>query len=486
MDLHLEGASPAYMDVYTRLCAAIDDGLLSEGARLPSSRELSEKLNLSRNTILRALDMLIAEGRVVSRPAVGLFVAVKIDLDSVSTEPKGLGRPKRAPPLTSSAAHFLAETEGRPARWGFARHSTPYDFRYGEPNYKDFPSSVWRRLTRKRLLQNANEHFDYAPPEGIRSLRSAIADHLRHSRGLPCTSEEILIVSGSQQSFGLIGRMFGSDQTVAVESPGYRGAETALRFTGCKIAPVPLDNQGMSIDVLDRIRPRPKLIVVTPTHQFPTGRVMTHNRRLQLIRWVEANDALIVEDDYDAEYRYDVQPLAPLKALDTNDRTLLVGTFSKLMFPGLRLGYIYAPTNLIDPLRIAKSVIDTGCPPFFQLVLADFLEDGHFDRYLRRARRANSVRRDTLVNALSENIPIPFEITGAAAGLFLTLRLPSVEAGQIDNVLRDARERDVIVYPVQHYHGHKPESVELILGYATLEESDIRTGIARLAEVFEK
>jgi len=386
MDLHVSLTRPGRLaaDVYEQLRAAILDGRLRAGERLPATRELAERLAVSRNTVLDAYARLTAEGFLAGRIGAGTFVTATQPVQRAATPASPL-RPR--PPWRALA--------WRPAeRRGIAR-----DFSVGAPDPALFPWDEWRRLVarRQRRPGNRRDGGGYAPPEGDAGLRAAIARHVGLSRSVRAGADDVLITSGAQQAFDLIARVLLEPHAcVAVEDPGYPPAQLAFRAHGARVVPVPVDAEGLDVAALPR---EAKLVYVTPSHQFPLGTPMSLARRLALLAWAERHRAAIVEDDYDSEFRFDGRPLEPLHSLDRSGRVLYVGTFSKVLLPALRLGFVVAPAPLVPALRTARALADSHGAVAPQLALRELIDDGLFARHLRRLVRSYRERRDALVDA---------------------------------------------------------------------------------------
>jgi GntR family transcriptional regulator/MocR family aminotransferase len=479
MELELSGAGPLYRRLAQALREAIRTGRLSPGEALPSSRALAADLGLSRNTVVLAYHSLEAEGFLATRAASRTYVAEGVG------PPRAVARLRTFRPAPAEpTAETLRALALRPVSWGYPRKALRWDFRFGEPSYADFPHANWRRLLARHASGRTTRHFDYGPPEGVPELRAAIARYLARARGLDVGAEHILIVSGSQQGFDLVARSFLAPGTsAAVEDPGYRGAEMAFRLAGARPCAVPVDAQGLNVEALARLDPAPRLVCATPAHQFPTGAAMPLSRRLRLLDWARRAEAIVVEDDYDSEYRYDSAPLPPLKSLDEDGRVVLVGTFSKLLFPALRIGYIVAEPPLLASLAAVKALADTGNPLLEQRTLADFIAEGAYERHLRRSRRHNALRRAALLDALAEHLSAPHRLSGAAAGLHVLLTLEGVASEQVAPIRRAAEAVGVGVYSALPFHRRRPREAQLILGYASLEAPTIREGVRRLAGV---
>ncbi len=329
--------------------------------------------------------------------------------------------------------------------------------------------------------------LDYAPgaSAGLPFLRSAIAGHLLRWRGVRVSAEQIIVTNGSQQALGLAARLLlDPGDPAAIENPHYLGARLALQGAGAEIVPIPVDTQGLDVAALEREPRRPRLIYVTPSHQFPMGAVLPLSRRLALLRFAQRVGAYVIEDDYDGEYRYTGMPLESLQDLDEAARVLYVGTFSKILFPALRIGYIVAPTPLAAAFVQAKTAADFGNAQFEQRVLADFINDGHLDVHVRRSRRRHAARRRVMLETLSETIGKRATVLGCGAGLHVVVILRGVRPTDVARIVALARERSIGVYTTQPYYlGRRPRNAELLLGHGALSEDEIREGVRRLAEV---
>jgi GntR family transcriptional regulator / MocR family aminotransferase len=301
-------------------------------------------------------------------------------------------------------------------------------------------------------------------------------------RGIDADPERVVIVNGTQQALDLIARaLLNPGDRVLIEEPHYTGARCALTAAGGDLIPAVVDDEGIRLPKASRRKSRVRLAYVTPSHQFPTGVVLSMTRRLELLSWASRVGALVIEDDYDSEYRYDGPPLQALAGLDQQERVIYVGTFSKILFPALRLAYLVLPKSLVEPIVTMKAVADTGTPVLEQLTLADFISQGHLDRHLRRTNATNAARRSALVEALRREFADRVEICGANAGLHLLAWLKGRDGGPIKEVWRKAQMVGVGFYPVDAFYMTPPNRTGMVLGYAPLREHEIRRGIRHLA-----
>ena len=441
MWLALDGDGPLYRQAYRALRAAILDGRLAPGERLPSSRVLAREAKLARNTVLQAYEQLVAEGYAESRRGAGTFVVAELP-DRPRARRARASRARAAlaaaPPLLSAYGERAVRYFARGVSWGRRRPAPRYDFRYGDPAYDDFPHATWCRLLARRARRASERHLSYSDPGGAPELREALAAYLARARGVACEPDDVLVVYGTQQAIDLTARvLIDPGARVIVEEPGYPGIRHALEIAGAEVDGAARRRATASPPRRSRAE-RARLVCVTPSHQFPTGGVLPLARRLALLAWAERVGAFVLEDDYDGEFRYDGRPLESLQALDRSGRVLYAGTVSKVMFPALRIGYLVMPRSLREALLAAKAFADTGTAHLEQRVLADFIAQGFFERHLRRARVRNAARRTALLAALARELGDAVEVVGANAGLHVVAWLRGVRPGEL-RALRDAR-----------------------------------------------
>ncbi|HET6705703.1 PLP-dependent aminotransferase family protein [Amycolatopsis sp.] len=433
---------------------AIRGGRLAGGERLPSSRELARAVGLSRGLVQDCYAQLQAEGYLVSRPGSATRVA----------EAAGLPRATPAPPPRPSRS--------RPA---------VADFRHGVPDLRLAPREDWAWAVREVCRTAPNSAFDYGDPIGDRQLREVLAAYLRRVRAVAASAEQVVVCTGMAQAFGLVLRALaaGGIGTLAFEDPGTAGSTTGqANAAGLAAVPVPVDEHGLDVEALDRSGAR--AVLVTPAHQWPTGVVLAGHRRQELLTWARRRDGVVIEDDYDAEFRYDRDPVGSLQGLDP-DRVVSLGTVSKSLAPALRLGWLVAPERLVPALARDKLVTDRGSPGLDQLALALLIESGRYDRHLRRARAEYAARRRTLVDALAAHAP-GLRVTGLAAGFHAILHLPPGADEQ--QVIDQARERGVGLYGLAGMHRVPgPRPPRLILGFGDTPDHAIAPGIAAVADL---
>jgi GntR family transcriptional regulator/MocR family aminotransferase len=469
-----DGPEAAYRQVYDQLRAAILSGELAPGTRLPPGRALASAAGVARITIARAMEQLAAEGFVESRPGAGTFVTAAL--------PGAPGEGRHVafhPPLTSWGRRTLALHKA--GRASDARRPE-IDFGFGRSFAGSFPYDVWRRLLGRYLSTDDAMLSRYGSAAGFSPLRRAIADYLARSRGVRCVADDVVIVSGAQQALDILARLLLSPgDEVLVESPGYRDAFALFRLHQARLVGVAADDHGLPVDDIPA-ECRARLVFVTPSHQFPKGGTMPLARRQALLAWARQQAAVIVEDDYDGDLRYEGGSLAALQGLDEDGRVVYLGTFSKVLFPALRLGYLVLPRALNRPFVQAKDLVDRGASTLMQAAVADFLAEGHFERHLRRLRRLYGGKRRVLVAALERYLGGRVRYSAVAAGLHIML-FP--EAGVDEARLVDeAAARGVRVYAGAPFHLQSPSPPSILLGFSGLEDDAIIEGVRRLADAW--
>jgi GntR family transcriptional regulator / MocR family aminotransferase len=474
---------PLNQQMYEGLRGAILDGRLRAGARLPSSRLLASDLAVSRNTVLSAYERLTDEGYVRGRAGRGTRVSSDLPDDLLRIRmpinaQRSRQRVRRRP---SARAIEIAEVPFRPRFMETPRVRRP--FRLGASGLDEFPTKVWQRLIRRRssLAELRPPALDYGDIAGYGPLREAIANYLQTSRGVSCDPQQVFVVNGSQQALDLTARVLLDPGDAAwFEDPGYDGAYGAFVAAGADVVPVAVDQEGIS--VADGIRqcPRARVAYVTPSHQFPLGVTMSLSRRLQLLRWADGAGAWVIEDDYDSELRYANRPLPALQGLDTRDAVVYVGTFSKILFPAVRIGYVVVPQSLVHTFAKIRLFADVHPPTFAQAVMADFLVEGHFERHIRRMRMLYGERQETLLDAVRRDLHGMMNASRADGGMHV---LGWLQPGVDDAAAtRQAAACGVDVLPLSCFSRLKTKQGALLLGYAGFAPEMIRDGVRRLAK----
>jgi GntR family transcriptional regulator/MocR family aminotransferase len=475
MDLHvsLAGRGDLTARIYRQLRDAIMDGRLRPGERLPPTRELARRLDVSRNTIAVAYERLTAEGFLAGRVGAGTFV---------SAAPVGsaaVGAARRAAPAGGVRPRAVWRSMPAPPEPATA---AAYDLRVGVPDRNLFPFQTWRRLVAAELRPSATGPAGYGEPAGHAGLRAAIARHIGVSRSVRAAVDDVLVTQGAQQALDLIGRvLIEPGACVAVEEPGYPPARQVFTALGARVLGVPVDAEGLDVS---RLPAAATVVYVTPSHQFPLGTAMSLARRAALLAWAERHRAVIVEDDYDSEFRFSDRPLEPLQNLDRGGRVVYVGTFSKTLLPTLRLGFLVAPASLREALRHAKRLTDWHGELTMQAALARFIDEGQLARHVRRATKEYALRRELVLAGLERYLADRLEPVPSAAGLHLCARPVSAAAAvDLDRAAARARAAGVAVQTLSGFTGTPliGAPAGLVLGYGAIRPDRILPGLRRLA-----
>ena len=412
-------AAPIFRQIYDGLRRAILDGRLRPGQRIPSTRALATDLGVSRLPVLSAYEQLLHEGYLLGRTGSGTFVSSSIP-DHLLRPPSVRGS---TPTPRPSAALRAPAVPNQPSPTSWSLPVIP--FQVGLPALDLFPHAAWAKLVARQVRAETVEQLAYSDPAGLRSLRVAIADHLRTSRAVRCVADQILIVPGSQAALRLAAAtLLEPNDRIAIEEPGYFGAHRAFRSAGLQLVPVPVDAEGLHVATLQRRGTNIRAAYVTPSHQYPLGMTMSASRRFALLDWAERNRAWILEDDYDSEFRYVSRPVGALQAMDARNRVIYIGTFSKALFPAVRVGYVVVPPLLWSKFLESRFAFDVFTPTLYQRALSEFLKEGHFARHLRRMRSAYIERRDALLRGLARHCGDLVQVYNSDAGLHLAVLLP--------------------------------------------------------------
>ncbi|MFE6614427.1 PLP-dependent aminotransferase family protein [Amycolatopsis sp. NPDC057786] len=462
--ISLDGHSDLAARIYRQLRDGILDGRLRAGERLPPTRELARELDVSRNTVAVAYERLTAEGFLSGHVGRGTFV---------SEEP--VARTRRAAP--AGGVRPTARWRSLPAPLDEDRPAPAFDFRVGAPDPALFPLRTWRRLVSQALRPSLLTPSGYTDPAGLEALRVAIARHVGAARSVWAGGEDLVVTQGAQQALDLIGRVLIEPGTrVAVEDPGYPPAERLFTAHGARVTKVPVDAEGLDVAALAK---GTRLVYTTPSHQFPLGTPMSLARRTALLTWAERNDAVIVEDDYDSEFRFSDRPLEPLQSLDRDGRVLYVGSFSKTLLPLLRLGFLVAPASLRPALRRAKQLMDWHGDLVTQSALASFIDEGLLARHVRRATREYSVRRKRILAFVRDELRDFLEVVPSSAGLHLCALADPHAPVTVDGVVAEAARAGVAVENLATYGGTRGG---LVIGYGLVGSDRVDEGLARLGE----
>lgn len=467
-------------EIYNDLRAQIDAGAYAHDRRLPSTRALAAELGVSRTTVSSVYDQLSAEGYISTAPGTQARVAYA---------PHGVRQ--QSPKSSSQRARANLSAFGKRVtqqEWPTDAGAQPaIDFRYGDLAGDDFPVLPWKKAVTKVLL-NRKERLRYDDPAGLAALRLALQGYLGRARNLHCSSDQIVIVNGSQQAIDLCARvLMDPGDTVVVEDPCYLAARQCLEAAGAQLASIEVTATGLRTDLLAPIT-NARLCIVTPSHQFPLGSVMSAERRQALLEWASRTGTYIVEDDYDSEYRFDIRPIPPLQALAGRYNVIYVGTLSKTLSPTMRLGYMVVPAELHGTFVRAKRLMDRHSPSLEQEALTSLITSGVYERHVRRMRRRNAVRRDCLLRIVGHAIGDGATIVGAEAGLHVVMWLRDVLQSKEEALAVAVRQAGVGIYPITPLYGgprasYRPPHAGYVLGYASLSEREIEAGIRRLSRV---
>jgi GntR family transcriptional regulator / MocR family aminotransferase len=465
---------PLHRQIYDAYRTAIVDGSLHPGQRIPSTRVLGSELGVSRFPVLNAYAQLLAEGYFESRIGAGTVVSNSLPDQFASSAPTGTRLTSTTSGVrpVASRCSILPRHESPPWLQGWGA------FRVGQVAFDQFPLHVWSNLVARRCRNMDVKSFHYGDQMGFKALRETIAGYLRTARSLHCEAEQIMIVSGSQQALEISARvLLDPGSRVWIEEPCYRLARDVFAMTGSHPVPVPVDKEGLDVAAgIKRFR-KARAAFVTPSHQFPLGETMSASRRLQLLDWAQNMGSWIIEDDYDSEYRYESLPIASLQGLDANARVIYIGTFSKVLFPSLRLGYVVIPPDLVGRFLTIRRAMDLGPPSFFQEVVADFIGEGHFARHIRRMRILYCERRSALVDSITKELGPTVEVLGGEAGMHLTVTLPS---GSRDlEIAEHAARQNLWLWPLSPSYLGEVSRSGFILGFGGAAAAEIPRAVRK-------
>ena len=473
---------PLHRQIYANLREAILHQELTGGLKLPASRQLAEKLGVSRNTVKNAFEQLLAEGYLEAQVGAGTFVSRQLP-ETIPQATQPIASETRGRPV-SQLGEYL-ETLGHNS---IAAYQLDVDsiFLTGAPALDEFPFELWARVMGNVIRNAAAEDYGYGRDgRGYLPLREEIAKHLLRHRAVRCEPEQIVIISGSQMAMHILGQaLINRDDPVWLENPGYGGAQAAMRMAQAKLVPVPVDEDGMVVATGIALSPQARAAVVTPSHHFPLGGTMSLARRLQLLAWAEQNNAWIIEDDYDSVFHYNRLPYPSLQGLDRAERVIYLGSFSKVLFPALRLAYLVLPPDLIDVVLGCKLPYEQFAPQLSQAAVAEFMASGHFARHLRRMGKIYRRKRDLLIALLTKNLGTRITIGPAQCGMHLTVQFnQGVQEKVVGEHLRAAGVRPNLVgyaslaaLPMQG----------ILLGFASASEGKIKAGVEILTAAIEK
>lgn len=470
-------AKPLHRQVYDGFREAILRGDLAPGQRIPSSRELAAEIRVSRFPVLQAYSQLLAEGYFESHVGSGTFISSTLPEQMMSsqhqTKPLDEGPSGDRPIARRNLLYPKFRRDSFLRSWGaFGLH---------QPAFDQFPFRVWSELINRHSHNPFSSSLQKIDPMGSLRFREEISQYLRTARSVKCEADQIMIVSGSQQALDITARvLLNPGDSVLVEEPGYNLQRTLLTAAGCRLTSVPVDDQGMDIARASECRGA-KAAFVTPSHQFPLGSTMSASRRLHLLNWAQNMGAWIIEDDYDSEYRYDAMPIASLQGLDVNERVIYIGTFSKMLFPSLRIGYIVIPRDLVSLFEAVRFANDIFPPYLNQEALADFMKLGHLGQYIRKMRCIYGDRRDALVKSIRAEFGDSLEVLGASGGMHLSVALPK-GFNDLEISARAAAEK-LILWPLSRYYAGEESRHGFVLGFGSVTTEEIPAATKRMRAV---
>ena len=468
---------PLHQQIYASYRTRILCGNLRPGELIPSSRELARDLEVSRMPVLNAYSQLLAEGYFESRVGSGTFVASSLPRRPNSHPAEVAVGTRSEVRVISAHASCLPKYE-RPV---WAESLGP--FQVGQPALEEFPLRIWSKLVSRYARNMKVSGLQYGNPLGSYELRQAIATYLRTSRSVRCEPQQIMIVSGSQQALDISVRvLLDADAQVWVEEPGYWLVHHVLKAAGCRIVPVPVDKEGLMVAIGTKLCRNARAAFVAPSHQYPLGVTMNVSRRLQLLEWAEKARAWIIEDDYDSEFRYDALPIASLQGLDRSARVIYVGTFSKVLFPSLRLGYIVVPRDLLERFAAVRQSMDLCPADATQAIVAEFIREGHFARHIRKMRTIYATRRRVLVDEIQRQLGDLCRIVGAEAGMHVTLLMRS-DGKRDQEIAVKATERKLWLSPLSLSYIGTPSQQGLVLGFGNTREEQIPGAVRVLKRI---
>jgi GntR family transcriptional regulator / MocR family aminotransferase len=476
--LDRKGDKPLHRQIYDAFRAMILDRRLQPGQQIPSTRGLADELRVSRIPVLDAYSQLLAEGYIESRSGAGTFVRSSLSDQFPSARPAVASLPNRPAEEAVSRVSDLLPAERTP--W----FPSSGAFSVGQIAYDHFPFRAWSTLVTRHARRVHAKSMNYSDPLGSEDFREVIASYLRTARAVRCEASQIMVVHGSQHALDISSRvLLDRDSAAWIEEPGYELLRHALTLSGCRLVPVPVDNEGLDVSRGMTLCPDARAAFVTPSHQFPLGATMSAGRRLQILEWAHNSNAWIVEDDYDSEYRYESMPVASMQGLDPGSRVIYIGTFSKTLFPALRLGYIVIPPALIPRFIAVRRANDLFPSPLYQAALADFISAGHFTRHVRKTRQLYAERRTALAEALHKEFAAEIErsemeILGAEAGMHLVVTLPPRFSDRAIS-LRAARE-GLWLWPLSSAYTAAGARQGFILGVGGTKPDEMLPQVRRL------
>ena len=465
------GSLPLHERIQRAIRTLILEGTLSHGKALPASRALATSLNVSRDTVEAAYSSLHAEGFIERQTGRGSFV---------SSSARFLKPRIRQHPPTAETRKAKLSARGKVIyeSGGIREFSSP-----GIPETRLFPIPTWERLQRQVLKEYQHKILEQSPPQGMERLRRAIAEYVNLERGTRASAEQVIVLTSSQQALALCSHvLLDNGESIVIEDPTYQGAHKAFKAAGLHPVPVPLDEKGISVDALNSLTEPARAIYLTPSHQYPTGVTLSLDRRLAVIDWANRHAAWIIEDDYDSEFHYEGKPMACLQGLDAYNRTIYIGTFTKSLFPGLRIAYMIVPSELTEPFTMARTLMDGHTASITQLTLAKFLEGGHFGAYIRKMRNVYVARRDKLASLMDEYLSDYVVYATPAGGMQMPCHLRHGLSEK--DIAAAARRADIDILGLTGLYAGSPVSTGFLMGFAAYTEREIEDAVKKLAAIF--
>ncbi len=477
--IHLDSSSsvPLYKQLYNLLREGILSGRFKGGLKLPGTRTFSSELKISRNTVALAFEQLNIEGYITGEIGAGTYITKEIPDKLLPVRNSGGVNRKK------SSLKIQKKFEPPELLLRNSQEDKIIPFQNGLPSLDDFPFKTWLKIINRNGTIIPKLQFGYKSAAGYQPLRRAIADYLKTYRAVNCVPEQIIIINGSQQGLDLISRiLLKANDHVMLEDPGYFGTKASVLYSGAKIFPVPVDDEGINIDFAVKKYPKSDFIYTTPSHQFPLGSIMSISRRIKLLEYANKNNAWIIEDDYDSEFRYTGSPLPSLQGMDKFMRVIYIGTFSKVLFPGLRLGYLVLPDEeMVEAFAVAKTVVDRQSPIFDQVILTKFIEEGHFTKHIRKMRMIYKERQEFLIEEIKRELNGLLEVKPSDAGMHIVAWLPGNFSDKQVSV--SAKANDLVVYPLSEYVIKAKRKPGLIIGYTGFNKDELRAGIGKLKKI---
>ncbi|WP_169567014.1 PLP-dependent aminotransferase family protein [Sneathiella limimaris] len=469
---------PLHRQLFLKLRDNILQNVIKAGTRLPSTRLLAEDLGVSRNTVLSAFDQLMAEGYLEARVGAGTYVSTQIPDELLGTNSSSeKPNPKARKIKLSRQAEALRPTG--PAK---PYHQGP--FSPGRPELDQFPFEIWARLLAKHWRKPEPDYLSGNPVGGATALREALAEHLAQTRAVNCEPDQVIVLSGSQQAIHLVIKAFAeTGDPILMEDPGFPGIRNSIIAAGANPIAVPVDDQGFNLEAAKSLAPKARLACLSPSHQYPLGPTMSLQRRLEILHWAGENDRFVLEDDYDSEYRYSGRPLSSLQGLDTEDRVLYVGSMSKVMFSGLRVGYLVVPKDLVDVFLALRRDIDGHSPAVAEAALAEFISEGHLATHIRKMRILYEKRQKVLISELRAKCGDFLSVDEQECGMHLIAFLrPEIEDKKVEAL---ARDQGLMLRALSAFYEGPEKKNALIIGFAGTHEKQMPRLVGRLAQILE-